>query len=59
MTIDYKNLNDRIVAQAQSAAKTYHVLDDNQKQQLFQNKIERATAMIQARDPAIYFEIED
>ena len=59
MTIDYSKLNERIVEQAHAAAKAYFVLDDEQKQQLFQNKIERAKAMVKSRDSTVYFEIED
>jgi hypothetical protein len=46
MSIDYTKLNDRIVEQACESM----LLTEQQRQQLFQNKIERATAMIQARE---------
>jgi isopenicillin N synthase-like dioxygenase len=58
MTIDYTNLNNRIVEQAKEAAKNYFSLSEDEKQKLFQNKIERAKAMIQLRD-SVYYQIED
>ena len=58
MTIDYTNLNNRIVEQAKEAAKNYFSLSEDEKQKLFQNKIERAKAMIQSRDN-VYHQIED
>ena len=58
MTIDYTNLNNRIVEQAKEAAKNYFSLSEDEKQKLFQNKIERAKAMIQLRDN-VYHQIED
>jgi hypothetical protein len=57
MTIDYSKLNDRIVEQAQKAASAYFTLSEDQKAQLFQNKIERAKAMLKSRD--VYIQIED
>jgi hypothetical protein len=57
MTIDYSKLNDRIVEQAKEAAKSYFTLSEDQKAELFQNKIERAKAMLKSRD--IYIQIED
>ena len=57
MTIDYSKLNDRIVEQAKESAKTYFTLSEDQKAQLFQNKIERAKAMLKSRD--VYVQIED
>ena len=47
MEIDYTKLNDRIVKQAYSATSAF--LTEAQKQKLFQNKIDRAQAMIEAR----------
>ena len=58
MTIDYSKLNDRIVEQAKESAKTYFTLSEDQKAQLFQNKIERAKAMLNLRDQ-VYHQIED
>jgi hypothetical protein len=57
MTIDYSKLNDRIVEQAKESAKAHFALSEDQKAELFQNKIERAQAMLKSRD--IYFQIED
>ncbi len=57
MTIDYSKLNDRIVEQAKQSAKTYFTLSDEQKAELFQNKIERAQSMLKSRE--IYHQIED
>jgi hypothetical protein len=57
MTIDYSKLNDRIVEQAKESAKAYFTLSEDQKAELFQNKIERAKAMLKARD--VYIQIED
>ena len=57
MTIDYSKLNDRIVEQAKQAAKAYFTLSEDQKAELFQNKIERAKAMLKSRD--VYVQIED
>jgi hypothetical protein len=57
MTIDYSKLNDRIVEQAKEAAKSYFTLSEDQKAELFQNKIERAKAMLKSRD--IYIQLED
>ena len=57
MTIDYSKLNDRIVEQAKQSAKTYFTLSEDQKAELFQNKIERAKAMLKSRD--VYIQIED
>ena len=58
MTIDYTKLNERIVEQAKEATKNYFSLTEDEKQKLFQNKIERAKAMIQLRD-SVYYQIED
>jgi isopenicillin N synthase-like dioxygenase len=60
MTIDYSKLNDRIVEQAHQAAKNYFSLSEDEKQKLFQNKIDRAKAMLELRDKnTVYFQIED
>ena len=48
MNIDYTKLNERIVAQAVESAR--HVLTAEQRETLFQNKIDRARAMIESRD---------
>ena len=54
MAIDYSKLNDSIVEQA------YYTLSDEQKQKLFQGKIERAKAMLESqRKESVYFQIED
>jgi hypothetical protein len=55
---DYKNLNDRIVRQAWEYSNL--VLSEEMKTRLFQNKIRRATEMIQARENnPVYFKVED
>ena len=60
MTIDYSKLNDRIVEQAKEALLTAQQLD-----QLFQAKVARAQAMVEARAQVeqfrsdVYFQIED
>ena len=56
MTIDYTNLNNRIVEQAKQSAKTYFTLSEEQKAELFQNKIERAKAMLKSRDVDVQIE---
>ena len=48
MTIDYTKLNDQIVRQAYDH--TWFFLTEAQKQRLFQNKIDRAAAMIRAQE---------
>jgi len=48
MSIDYKKLNDAIVKQAYDVSSAF--LTEAQKQQLFQNKIDRASAMIRAQE---------
>jgi isopenicillin N synthase-like dioxygenase len=58
MKIDYSKLNDRIVEQAVVASKSFYALSEEQKKQLFQNKIDRAKAMIESRD-IVYYQIED
>lgn len=58
MNIDYTNLNDRIVKQATEIPG--FTLSEEQKQKLFNNKIERAAAMLQARETqSVYHQIED
>jgi hypothetical protein len=54
MTTDYKNLNDRIVKQAWEVSN--YTLTNDMKVRLFQNKIDRAREMIEARKliPAFY-----
>ena len=47
MQIDYTKLNDRIVRQAYEIDNL--VLTNNMKVRLFQNKIDRARQMIEAR----------
>jgi hypothetical protein len=48
MTIDYTKLNDQIVKQAYSATSAF--LTEEQVKRLFQNKIDRAAAMIRAQE---------
>jgi hypothetical protein len=48
MSIDYTKLNDQIVKQAWNASSAF--LTENQVKQLFQNKIDRAAAMIRAQE---------
>lgn len=48
MSIDYTKLNDRIVKQAYDVSTAF--LTESQVRKLFQNKIDRASAMIQARE---------
>ena len=57
MSIDYTKLNDRIVKQATEIPG--FTLSEEQKQKLFNNKIERAAAMIKARNKDVYHQIED
>jgi isopenicillin N synthase-like dioxygenase len=57
MTIDYTKLNDRIVEQAVTASKTFFALTEEQKKQLFQNKVDRARVMIDSRDQ-VYYQIK-
>jgi hypothetical protein len=47
MKIDYKDLNDRIVQQAYEVSN--YTLTNDMKIRLFQNKIDRAREMIDAR----------
>jgi hypothetical protein len=48
MTIDYSKLNDQVVRQAWDASTAF--LTEAQRQKLFQNKIDRAAAMIRAQE---------
>ena len=48
MSIDYEKLNDQIVKQAWDHTSVF--LNEAQKQRLFQNKIDRALAMIRAQE---------
>ena len=55
---DYSKLNDRIVKQAYEVSNL--VLTNEMKVRLFQNKIERAKAMLESqRKESVYFQIED
>ena len=58
MTIDYTKLNDRIVELAVTASKTFSALTEEQKKQLFQNKIDRAKTMIDSRNK-VYYQIKE
>jgi hypothetical protein len=57
MNIDYSKLNERIVKQATEIPG--FTLSEEQKKQLFNNKIERAAAMLQSRNKSVYHQIED
>jgi hypothetical protein len=48
MSIDYTKLNDRIVQQAYDVSSAF--LNKAQVRKLFQNKIDRAAAMIRAQE---------
>ena len=48
MSIDYTKLNDQIVKQAWDYRTAF--LNENQVRKLFQNKIDRAAAMIRAQE---------
>ena len=48
MSIDYTKLNDRIVKQAYDVSWAF--LTETQLKKLFQNKIDRAAAMIRAQE---------
>jgi len=48
MTIDHTKLNDQVVKQAYDASSAF--LTEAQRQRLFQNKIDRAVAMIRAQE---------
>jgi 23S rRNA pseudoU1915 N3-methylase RlmH len=56
MQTEYKNLNDRIVKQAWEVSNL--TLTEEMKTRLFQNKIRRATEILQARN-VVYHQIED
>ena len=55
MSIDYSKLNDQVVKQAYDATSAF--LTEAQRQKLFQNKIDRAEKMIQAR-AAVYYKTD-
>lgn len=57
MSIDYTKLNDRIVKQAYDVSTAF--LTEAQVQKLFQNKIDRASAMIRAQQQFRQLEQED
>jgi hypothetical protein len=48
MSIDYTKLNDQIVQQAFNATSAF--LTEEQVKRLFQNKIDRAAAMLRAQE---------
>ena len=48
MSIDYIKLNDPVVEQAYDVSTAF--LTEAQRQRLFQNKIDRASAMIRAQE---------
>ena len=48
MSIDYTKINDQVVKQAYDASSAF--LTEAQRQRLFQNKIDRAAAMIRAQE---------
>ena len=52
MQIDYEKLNDRVVKQAYDASN--FALTEEMKTRLFQNKIDRARQMIEARASVYY-----
>ena len=55
---DFSKLNDRIVKQAYEVSNL--VLTDEMKVRLFQNKLDRAKALLESkRKEAVYFQIED
>lgn len=57
MTIDYTKLNNQIVKQAFDYSTAF--LTEDQKQRLFQNKIDRAAAMIRAQEQFRQLKQED
>ena len=57
MKTDYTKLNDRIVEQAYELSNM--TLSEELKTRMFQDKIRRATEMIQARNSVVYHQIED
>ena len=50
MNIDYTKLNKRIVEQAHEASRTFFALNEDQKAELFRNRIDRARVMLRARE---------
>jgi hypothetical protein len=48
MSIDYSKLNDQIVKQAYDHTSAF--LNEEQVKKLFQNKIDRASAMLRAQE---------
>ena len=57
MKIDYTKLNDRVVEQAYELSNM--TLSEELKTRMFQDKIQRAAEMIQARNSVVYHQIED
>ena len=57
MSIDYSKLNDQIVEQAYDHTQAF--LNEDQKRKLFQNKIDRAAAMIRAQEQFRRMQQED
>jgi hypothetical protein len=57
MTIDYTKLNDQIVQQAFNATSAF--LTEDQVKRLFQNKIDRAAAMIRAQEQSLRLSQKD
>ena len=57
MSIDYSKLNDRIVKQAWDYRTAF--LNEAQVKKLFQNKIDRAAAMVRAQEQFRRLERED
>ena len=57
MSIDYTKLNDQVVKQAYDASSAF--LTEAQRQRLFQNKIDRAAAMIRAQEQFRRMQQED
>ncbi len=57
MSIDYTKLNDQVVKQAWDHTTAF--LNEAQVKKLFQNKIDRATAMLRAQEQFRRLERED
>ena len=57
MNIDYTKLNHRIVEQAHEASRTFLALNEDQKEELFRSKVERARALLQSRH--VYHTVKD
>jgi hypothetical protein len=57
MSIDYSKLNDQIVKQAYDHTSAF--LNEDQKRKLFQNKIDRASAMLRAQEQFRRMQQED